>query len=98
MQLQEKELMLVSNKGYYCLVTILPPLWIVVWLMILLPSAYSAPSIPTHPPFAGNEPNWMASPEETIPGCPPGLEYLTKIDQLLVHQQVELFESTYMLV
>lgn len=38
------------------------------------------------------EPNWMPAPEETIPGCPPGLEYLTKIDQLLIHQQVELFE------
>ena len=40
------------------------------------------------------EPNWMPAPEETIPGCPPGLEYLTKIDQLLVHQQVEVFEGT----
>ena len=27
------------------------------------------------------------------PGCPPGLEYLTHVDQLLVHQQVELFEG-----
>jgi len=34
---------------------------------------------------------WMARPE-TIPGCPPGLEYLTQIDQLLVHQQIELLE------
>ena len=41
-----------------------------------------------------SEPNWMPVPEETIPGCPPGLEYLTKIDQLLVHQQIELFEGT----
>ena len=30
---------------------------------------------------------------EQIPGCPPGLEYLTQIDQLLVNQQVELFEG-----
>ena len=36
----------------------------------------------------------MPAPGETIPGCPPGLEYLTKIDQLLIHQQVELFEGT----
>jgi hypothetical protein len=28
-----------------------------------------------------------------IPGIPPGLEYLTRIDQLLVHQQVEMFEG-----
>jgi len=34
----------------------------------------------------------MAAPQETIPGCPPGLEYLTQIDQLLVHQQVEVLE------
>ncbi|XP_043558633.1 phospholipid scramblase 2-like [Chiloscyllium plagiosum] len=27
-----------------------------------------------------------------IPNCPPGLEYLTQVDQLLVHQQVELLE------
>jgi len=27
------------------------------------------------------------------PNCPPGLEYLTAIDQLLVHQKVELLES-----
>lgn len=42
-----------------------------------------------------SEPNWMPVPEETIPGCPPGLEYLTKIDQLLVHQQIEVFEGTW---
>ena len=34
---------------------------------------------------------WMAIPQG-IQGCPPGLEYLTQIDQLLVKQEVEIFE------
>ncbi|KAL3862664.1 hypothetical protein ACJMK2_008618 [Sinanodonta woodiana] len=34
---------------------------------------------------------WMTRPQGP-PGCPPGLEYLSQIDQLLVKQQVELFE------
>lgn len=34
----------------------------------------------------------MPPPSETPIGCPPGLEYLAKIDQLLVHQQIEVFE------
>lgn len=42
---------------------------------------------------AGSQPNWMAPPQQTVSGCPPGLEYLTQIDQLLVNQQVELFEG-----
>ncbi|XP_041480767.1 phospholipid scramblase 1-like isoform X2 [Lytechinus variegatus] len=37
--------------------------------------------------------NWMPAPTVAAPqGCPPGLEYLTQVDQLLVHQIVELFE------
>ncbi|XP_022090331.1 phospholipid scramblase 2-like [Acanthaster planci] len=34
---------------------------------------------------------WMPAPPP-VSNCPPGLEYLSQIDQLLVHQQVELFE------
>ncbi|KAK3922880.1 Phospholipid scramblase 2 [Frankliniella fusca] len=29
----------------------------------------------------------------SVPMCPPGLEYLTSIDQLLVHQKVEILEA-----
>uniref|UniRef100_A0A182WKA5 Phospholipid scramblase n=1 Tax=Anopheles minimus TaxID=112268 RepID=A0A182WKA5_9DIPT len=36
--------------------------------------------------------SWMPMPQG-IPNCPPGLEYLTAVDQLLVHQQVELLEA-----
>lgn len=34
----------------------------------------------------------MPMPENVTPGCPLGLEYLTQIDQLLVNQQIEIFE------
>lgn len=36
--------------------------------------------------------HWMPIPQAPV-GCPPGLEYLTQIDQLLVKQQVELLEG-----
>lgn len=35
--------------------------------------------------------SWMQAPQG-IPNCPPGLEYLAQIDQLLVRQKVELLE------
>ncbi|CAG2105931.1 unnamed protein product [Medioppia subpectinata] len=36
---------------------------------------------------------WISAPTAPV-NCPPGLEYLTAIDQLLVHQKVELLEDT----
>ena len=36
----------------------------------------------------------LVAPSQGVPGCPPGLEYLTQVDQLLVHQAVELLEGT----
>lgn len=36
--------------------------------------------------------SWMPPPTG-VPLCPPGLEYLTMIDQILVHQKVELMEA-----
>lgn len=36
---------------------------------------------------------WMNLPTKIPADCPPGLQYLSSIDQLLVHQQVELLEG-----
>ena len=60
-----------------------------------LPFAYWC-GVYTQTLCVGFQPNWMAPPQETIPGCPQGLEYLTQIDQLLVNQQVELFEGGFL--
>jgi len=35
----------------------------------------------------------MQMPPQPPPNCPPGLEYLTQIDQLIVKQQVEMLEG-----
>lgn len=43
-----------------------------------------APSVPV--PLS-----WAPAPP-AVPNCPPGLEYLSKIDQLVIHQQIELME------
>lgn len=45
-----------------------------------------------HGAGAPGQVQWMARPG-SVPNCPPGLEYLTQIDQVLVHQQVELLEG-----
>uniref|UniRef100_G3NHM7 Phospholipid scramblase n=1 Tax=Gasterosteus aculeatus aculeatus TaxID=481459 RepID=G3NHM7_GASAC len=37
--------------------------------------------------------NMYAVPNPEIPACPPGLEYLTQVDQLLIKQKVELVEA-----
>ncbi|XP_036354549.1 phospholipid scramblase 2-like isoform X1 [Octopus sinensis] len=39
-----------------------------------------------------NMPQWMARPENTS-NCPPGLEYLTMVDQILIQQQVDALET-----
>ncbi|XP_061049557.1 phospholipid scramblase 2 isoform X2 [Eubalaena glacialis] len=44
----------------------------------------SQPGVPAGVP-------WMPAPPPPL-NCPPGLEYLTQIDQLLIHQQIELLE------
>ncbi|XP_075058017.1 phospholipid scramblase 1-like isoform X2 [Mixophyes fleayi] len=51
------------------------------------PPVQNQPMVPGGPPSA-----WMPAPPQN-PNCPPGLEYLCQIDQLLVHQQVELLEA-----
>ncbi|XP_050075143.1 phospholipid scramblase 2-like isoform X1 [Anopheles maculipalpis] len=51
------------------------------------------PGMPMQPVLGQQQvASWMPMPQG-IPNCPPGLEYLTAVDQLLVHQQVELLEA-----
>ncbi|XP_054441029.1 phospholipid scramblase 2-like, partial [Pteronotus mesoamericanus] len=45
---------------------------------------YSQPAEPLGP-------TWMPAPLPP-PDCPPGLEYLSKVDKILIHQQVDLME------
>jgi len=49
----------------------------------------TAPNVPPAPP--GLPVQWMQRPQ-AIPGCPPGLEYLTMIDKLLAQQKKDLLE------
>lgn len=49
--------------------------------------------IPPPPPGLQNvQQQWVPKPEP-ITGVPPGLEYLTQVDQLLIKQQIELLEA-----
>ncbi|XP_047498466.1 uncharacterized protein LOC125045305 [Penaeus chinensis] len=63
--------------------------------------AYPPGSIPQggYGPPSGPQPGqpgaWMPAPH--VPNCPPGLEYLTQIDQIIVQQQVEILEGKVVL-
>ena len=39
----------------------------------------------------------MPCPSDAPASCPPGLEYLTQVDQVLVNQQIELLECKFYL-
>lgn len=41
----------------------------------------------------GQQITWMPIPTNVPMNCPPGLEYLTAVDQMLVEQQIELLEA-----
>merc|ERR1719334_2915302 len=47
------------------------------------------------PPVQGEDGQWMAPvAEQQVPlNCPPGLEYLAMIDQLIIKQKVEMLEA-----
>lgn len=47
------------------------------------------------PPVQGQDGQWMAPvQEQQVPlNCPPGLEYLTMIDQLMIKQRLEMLEA-----
>lgn len=56
------------------------------------PGAYPPGMVGAQPgPGRARQVQWMNRPAG-VPGCPPGLEYLTQINQLLVHQQIEMME------
>ncbi|XP_019388503.1 PREDICTED: phospholipid scramblase 1-like [Crocodylus porosus] len=54
------------------------------------PYAPGVPPVQNQPVGPGGAP-WMPAPPPPL-NCPPGLEYLSQIDQILIHQQLELLE------
>ena len=74
-------------------------LFLISFVFFSLPSSFLQSSFPSFfnfsfcSSFSYHQVPWMPLPEESAPpGCPPGLEYLTQIDQILVHQLIEIFE------
>ena len=74
-------------------------LFLISFVFFSLPSSFLQSSFPSFfnfsfcSPLSYHQVPWMPLPEESAPpGCPPGLEYLTQIDQILVHQLIEIFE------
>ena len=55
-------------------------------------SYYAAPPGAPGAPGAPQPTGWMQAPQAP-PNCPPGLEYLASVDQLLVKQKVEGLEG-----
>lgn len=45
------------------------------------------------PPMNSGEVQWMPLTVQAPVGCPPGLEYLASLDQLIIKQQIELLEA-----